>query len=58
MAEKTQLKMRTKIENVERVVNEWMSKIFRELNKRCQNHSTESFEYEYECVKDTEEIDM
>ena len=49
--------MRTKFQDVERVVNERMSKIFQELNERCRNHSTEYFDYEIECIEDTEEID-
>ena len=34
-----------------------MSKIFQELNERCQNHSAENFEYEDDCKEDTEETD-
>ena len=58
LAEKSKLKMRTKFQDVERVVNERMSEIFQELNERCRNHSTESFEYEKDCIGDTEETDM
>ena len=35
-----------------------MSKIFQELNERCRNHPTENFEYEDECIDDTEETDI
>ena len=58
LAEKSKLKMRTKFQDVERVVNERMSKIFQELNERCQNLPTENFEYEDESIEDTEETDM
>ena len=50
--------MRTEFQDVERVVNERMSKIFQELNERCRNLPTENFEYEDECIEDTEETDM
>ena len=58
LAEKSKLEMRTKFQDVERVVNERMSKIFQELNARCRNLPTENFEYEDECIEDTEETDM
>ena len=58
LAEKGKLEMRTKFRDVERVVNERMSKIFQELNERCRNLSTENFEYEDEYIEDTEETDM
>ena len=58
LAEKSKLEMRTKFQDVERVVNERMSKIFQELNERCRNLPTEHFEYEDECIEDTEETDM
>ena len=58
LAEKSKLEMRTKFQDVERVVNERMSKIFQELNERCRNLPTENFEYEDECIEDTEETDM
>ena len=50
--------MRTKFQDVERVVNERMSEIFQELNERCRNLPTENIEYEDECIEDTEETDM
>ena len=58
LAEKSKLEMRTKFQDVERLVNERMSKFFQELNERCRNHSTENFEYEDDCIEDTEETDM
>ena len=58
MAEKTKLEMRTKSQDVERVVNERMSEIFQELNERYRNRLTENFEFEDECIDDTEETDM
>ena len=57
LAEKSKLEMRIKFQNVERVVNEPMSKFFQELNERCRNHRTENFEYEDEFIEDTEETD-
>ena len=33
-------------------------KIFQELKERCRNHSTENFEFENDCIADTEETDM
>ena len=32
--------------------------IFQELNERYRNHSTKNFEYEDDCIEDTEETDM
>ena len=58
LAEKSKLEMRTKFRDVQRVVNERMTKIFQELNERCQNHPIENFEYEVECIEDTEKTDM
>ena len=55
---KSKLEMRTKFQDVERVVNERMSKIFQELNERCRNLPTENFEYEDDCIEDREETDM
>ena len=54
LAEKSKLEMRTKFQDVERVVNERISKIFQELNERCRNHPTENFEHEDDCIEDTE----
>ena len=45
-------------QDVERIVNERMSKIFQELNEGIQIHPTENIEYEDECIEDTEETDM
>ena len=58
MAEKSKLERRTKFQDVEKVVNERMSKIFQELNEICRNLPTENFEDEDECIEDTEETDM
>ena len=58
MAENNKLEMKTKFRDVERVVNKRVSKIFHELKERCRNHSTENFEYEDECIEDTEKTDM
>ena len=58
LAEKIKLEMRTKFQDVERVVNERMSKIFQEVNERCRNLPTENFEYEDKCIEDTEKTDM
>ena len=56
LAEKSNFEMRTKFQDVERVVNERMSEIFQELNERCRNHPIENFEYEDELIEDTEEV--
>ena len=58
LAEKSNFEMRTKFQDVERVVNERMSEIFQELNERCRNHPIENFEYEDELIEDTEETDV
>ena len=58
LAEKNKLEMRTKFQDVERVVNERISKIFQELIERCRNHPTENFVYEDECIEDTKVTDM
>ena len=58
LAEKSKLEVRTKFQDIERVMKERMSKIFEELYERCRNHPTENFEYEDACIEDTEETDM
>ena len=58
LAEKSKPEMRTKFQDVKRLVNERMSKSFQELDERCRNHSTENFESEDDCIEDTEETDM
>ena len=58
LTEKSKLKIRTNFQDVERIVNERMAKFFQELSSRCRNNQTESFEYEDECIDDTEETDM
>ena len=57
LAENSELEMKTKFQDTERVVNERMSKFFQELNERCRNRPTENFAYENECIEDTEETD-
>ena len=58
LAEKSKLEMRTKFQDIEVVVNERMKKIFDQLNKRGKNYSSNKFEYEDECIADSEEADM
>ena len=58
LAEKSELERKTKFHDLERKVSDRMSNIFQELNERCQIHPTESFEFEDECIEDTEETDM
>ena len=58
LAEKSQLEMRTKFQEIEVAVNEKMKKIFDRLNERGKNYSTNKFEYEDECIEDLEEADM
>ena len=58
MAEKSKLEIRTKFQDVEKVVNERMSKIFQELNEKCRNQPNEKSEYEDKCIEDIEETDM
>ena len=55
---KAKLEKRTKFQDVEKIVNERMSKVFQELNEKCRNQPNENFEYEDECIEDTEETDM
>ena len=50
--------MRNNFQDVERVVNERMSKIFQDLKERCRNHLTGKFEHEEECIENTEETLM
>ena len=57
-AKKSTLEMRTNFQDVERVVNERISKVFEELSKRCRNHPTENFAYEDEYTTDTKETDV
>ena len=58
LAEKSKLEMRTKFQDVEVAVNERMRKIFDQLNERGKNYSSNKFEYEDECIEDSEEADM
>ena len=58
LAEKSKLEMRTKFQDIEVAVNERMKKIFDQLNERGKNYSSNKFEYEDECIEDSEEADM
>ena len=58
LAEKSKLEMRTNFQDIEVAVNERMKKIFDQLNERGQNFSSNKFEYEDECIEDSEEADM
>ena len=50
--------MRTKFQDIERAVNERMKKNFDQLNERGKNFLSNKFEYEDECIEDSEEADM
>ena len=50
--------MRTKFQDIEVAVNERMKKIFDRLNERDKNFSSKQFEYEDECIEDSDEADM
>ena len=56
LAEKNKLEMRTKFQEVDRVIMSWCPKLSKD--ERCRYHSTVNFEYEDDCIKDTEETDM
>ena len=58
LAEKRKLEMRTKFQDIEGAVNERMKKIFDQLNERVESFSSNKFEYEDECIEDSEEADM
>ena len=58
LAEKSKLEMRTKFQDIEVAVNERMKNIFDQLNGRGKNFSSNKFEYEDECIEDSEEADM
>ena len=58
LAEKSKLEMRTKFQDIERAVNERMKKIFDQLNERGKFFLSNKFEYEDECIEDSEEADM
>ena len=58
LAEKSKLETRTKFQDIEVAVNERMNKIFDQLNERGKNYSSNKFEYEDECIEDSEEADM
>ena len=45
LAEQIKLEMRIGFQDVERLVNERMSKVFQELNERCRNQLNENFEH-------------
>ena len=50
--------MRKKFQDIEVAVNERMRKIFDQLNERGKKFSSNQFEYEDECIEDSEEADM
>ena len=50
--------MRTKFQDIEVAVNERMKKIFDQLSERGKNYSSDQFDYEDECIEDSEEADM
>ena len=52
------LEMRTKFQDIETAVNDRMKKIFNQLNERGKNYSSNKFEYEDECIEDSQEADM
>ena len=58
LAEQSKLEMRKKFQESEVAVNERMRKIFDQLNERGKNFSSNKFEYEDECIEDSEETDM
>ena len=57
LSEKSKLEMRTKFQDIEVAVNEKMRKIFDQLNERGKNFSSNKFEFEDECIEDSEEAD-
>ena len=58
LTEKSKLEMRTNFQGIEVAVNERMKKIFDQLNERGKNFSSNKFEYEDECIEDSEEADQ
>ena len=58
LAEKSKLEMRTKFQDIEVAANERMNKFFDQLNERGKNYSSKQFEYEDECIENSEEADM
>ena len=58
LAEQRKLEMRRKFQDFEVDVNERMRKIFDQLKERGKNFSRNKFEYEDECIEDSEEADM
>ena len=57
LAEKSNLEMRTKFQDIEAAVNERMKKIFDQLNECGKSYSSNKCEYEDECIEDSEEAD-
>ena len=58
LAEKSKLEMKTKFQDFEVAINERLKKIFDLLNERSKTYSSIKFEYEDECIEDSEEADM
>ena len=58
LAEKSKLEKRTKIQDTEVTINERMEKIFDQLNERSKTFSSIKFEYENECIEDSEEAHL
>ena len=54
LTEQSKLKMRKTFQHIEVAVIERMKKIFDQLNKRGTNYSSNKFEYEDECIEDSE----
>ena len=57
LAEQSKLEMRKKFQKIEVAVNERMKKIFDQLNEHGKNFCSNKFEYEDECIEDSEEAD-
>ena len=58
LAEQSKLEMRKKFQDIEVAVNERIKTIFDQLIERGKNYSSNKFEYEDECIEDSEEADM
>ena len=58
LAVKSKLEMRKDFQDIEVAVKERMKMISDQLNERGKNYSSNKFDYEYECIEDSEEADM
>ena len=54
LAEKSKLEMRQNFQDIDVVINEKKKKSFDQLSERGKSYSSSKFEYQDECIEDSE----